>query len=106
MYRPITCISRRPPSPAADAKAAKAEIKRARIRQEECDETLRQIHLVRDELETVGDRAQELLAKLLSLTGCGTDPVDLQWMQALVDEAVREMANSREQAAQGLSQCG
>ena len=71
----------------SDAKAARAEIKRARIRQEECDETLRQIHLVRDELETVGDRAQELLAKLLSLAGCGADPVDLQWMQALVNEA-------------------
>ena len=72
-----------------DARAAKAEAKRARIRQEECDETVRHIHLVRDELESVGDRAQELLAKLISLGSCGADPTDLQWMQALVDEAVK-----------------
>ena len=72
-----------------DVKAAKAEEKRQRIRHEKCEETLRQIHLVRDELESVGDRAQELLGKLMSMAGCGADAVDLQWMQALVDEAVR-----------------
>ena len=72
-----------------DARAAKAEAKRARIRQEECDETIRHIHLVRDELESVGDRAQELLGKLISMGNCGADAADLQWMQALVDEAVR-----------------
>ena len=44
---------------------------------------------MRDELESVGDRAQELLGKLMSMAGCGADAVDLQWMQALVDEAVR-----------------
>lgn len=72
----------------ADARAAQAEAKRARIRQEECEETLRQIHLLRDELETVGDRAQELLGKLISMNNCDADATDLRWMQALVDEAV------------------
>ena len=55
---------------------AKAEAKRARIRQEECDEILRQIHLVRDELESVGDRAQELLGKLY----CGRSKLHLHEM--------------------------
>ena len=72
-----------------DARAAKAEAKRARIRQDECDETIRHIHLIRDELESVGDRAQELLGKLISMGNCGANATDLQWMQALVDEAVR-----------------
>ena len=62
--------------------------KRARIRQEECDEAIRQIHLLRDEMESVGDRAEELLAKLISMMGCGASTTDMVWIQRLVQEAV------------------
>ena len=71
-----------------DAKAAAAEAKRARIRQEQCDEALHQIHLLRDELETVGDRAEELLAKLISLACDEAGPEEMKWIQRLVEEAM------------------
>jgi fructoselysine-6-P-deglycase FrlB-like protein len=59
-----------------------------RIRQEECDEAIRQIHLLRDEMESVGDRAEELLAKLISMMGCGASTTDMVWIQKLVQEAM------------------
>ena len=71
-----------------EAKAAAADAKRARIRQEECDEALHQIHLLRDELETVGDRAEELLAKLISLACDEAGPEEMKWIQRLVEEAM------------------
>ena len=70
-----------------EAKEAAAAAKRARIQQEECDEAMRQIHLLRDEMETVGERAEELLAKLMNLN-CGASTVELVWIRRLVDEAV------------------
>jgi len=72
----------------AEAKEATAAAKRARIRQEECDEAIRQIHLLRDEMETVGERAEELLAKLVSMADCDTSVVEMAWMERLVREAM------------------
>ena len=72
----------------ADARAAAAEAKRARIRQEECEEALRQIHMLRDELETIGDRAAELRAKLIEKLCKDAGPVEMQWIERLVEEAM------------------
>ena len=70
-----------------EAREAAAEAKRARVRQDQCDETMRQIHFLRDEMETVGDRAEELLGKLVSLD-CSTPTAELVWIRRLVDEAI------------------
>ena len=58
------------------------------MRQEECDEAISQVHLLRDEMESIGDRAEELLAKLISMMGCGSSVADMAWMQRLVQEAL------------------
>ena len=39
-------------------------------------------------MESVGDRAEELLAKLISMMGCGASTTDMAWMQRLVQEAM------------------
>ena len=71
----------------AEAREAAAEAKRARVRQDACDETMRQIHFLRDEMGTVGDRAEELLGKLISLN-CSTSSAELVWIRRLVEEAI------------------
>ena len=70
-----------------EAREAAGEAKRARVRQDQCDETMRQIHFLRDEMETVGERAEELLGKLVGLD-CSTPTAELVWIRRLVDEAI------------------
>ena len=71
----------------AEAREAAAEAKRARVRQDQCDEATRQIHFLRDEMETVGERAEELFGKLISLN-CSTSSAELVWIRRLVEEAI------------------
>ena len=47
-----------------------------------------QIHLLRDELETVGDRAAELRAKLIDKLCDDVGPAEMQWIERLVEEAI------------------
>ena len=70
-----------------EAREAAGEAKRARVRQDQCDETMRQIHFLRDEMETVGERAEELLGTLVSLD-CSTPTAELVWIRRLIDEAI------------------
>lgn len=70
-----------------EAREAAVEAKRARIVQEQCDDTVRQIHFLRDEMETVGERAEELLGRLVSLD-CSTSSAEMVWIRRLVDEAI------------------
>jgi hypothetical protein len=71
----------------ADERAAAATAKRVKLRKEECEEALRQIHLLRNEMETQGGKSEELLAKLVSLDFA--DEAQLAWMTELVAEAQR-----------------